>query len=157
MPLDRNDTVFAYLSDALFRHMARPDSASRPPAGCVRPPTSSWCSCPAGLGHEGSAGDNLQQLVAGGFLPPDFGVRPDGSQAVLTEQGVYDSLRGNRGLFVPVPDVEVQRITPSELAGYARFSQYYLAKWGSIDPIMAGVRREALEGGSASGSSSTCT
>ena len=148
MPLDRKDTVFAYLSDAMFRNMAGP---------AYRIETTRRLQAAADIelaqlallasATEGSPGDNLQQLVQGGFLPPDFGQRPDGSQTILGDHGIHDSVRGARGFFTPVPDVEVRAVTPSEAAAYARFSAYYLAKWGKIDPIMAGLRRELLDGG----------
>jgi soluble lytic murein transglycosylase len=45
---------------------------------------------------EGRPADTFQQLIEGGFLPPDFGRRPDGSQTVRANGRVYDSLRGDR-------------------------------------------------------------
>ena len=63
----------------------------------------------------------------------------------MDSQGkLIDSLRGRRGFFVPVPDVPVTKITAAEAAAYRRFLDFYHEKWGRLDPMIVGVRREDI-------------
>ncbi len=114
-------------------------------AGWRRSPTSSWCNWP-GWPRPPRAGTTarIEQLIAGGLLPADFGPRPDGSRAVLSGGEVYDQLRGRRGSMLPVPDVPVGRVTAAEAASYRNFADYYRAKWGRLDPVLIGLKRKAL-------------
>jgi hypothetical protein len=148
MPLARNDTVFVYLSDAMFRNMVSPQ---------YRIETARRLAADADIqlvqlarldsATEGQPDDTFAQLIEGGFLPPQFGPRSDGSRAVMDHGAIYDSLRGAPGTFLPVPDVPVQGVTATEAEAYARFGQYYQEKWGRIDPILLGMQRVALDGG----------
>ena len=63
---------------------------------------------------EGRAADSIAHLQSQGFLPPQFGPRSDGSRTVLKDGHVGDSLRGRRGYFTPIADIEVSRITGAE-------------------------------------------
>jgi hypothetical protein len=95
---------------------------------------------------EGKPGGAIEKLIAGGLLPPDFGPRPDGSRAVLEGGEVRDSLRGRRGALLPVPDVPLNAATRAEVTEYRKFADFYEQKWGRMDPIMIGLRRQALAG-----------
>ena len=113
LPLDRGDAVFIYFSDAFFRNFTGPvyrtESLRRLEAA-----TDIEISQLAKLNAatEGKPGGTIEELVNGAFLPPDFGPRADGSHVVLTKDEAYDSLRGRRGSFVPVPDMPVERREP---------------------------------------------
>ena len=109
MPLARNDTVFVYLSDAFFRNITGPryrvETMRRLEAVAdVELVRLARLASTA----EGRRDGTIEQLVAGGLLPADFGPRPDGSRAVLERGEVYDQLRGRRGSMLPVPDVPVR-------------------------------------------------
>jgi hypothetical protein len=109
MPLSRNDTIFIYLSDATFRNIVRP---------AYRVETVRRLQAAADIelvqlaqlaaAVEGKPGDTIEQLIAGRYLPADFGPRPDGSRTVIGPNDVYDSLRGARGTFTPVADVPLK-------------------------------------------------
>lgn len=147
-PADGKDTVFAYLSRAFFRNMVRPEyrvEISRRLQAAADIDAVQLAQLAAAA--ERQPDDNVEQLRTGGYLPPDFGARPDGSRTVVGADAVYDSLRGARGTFVPVPDVEVTTITPAEAEAYARFAEYYSTQFLPIEPIVVGMRRVALEGG----------
>jgi hypothetical protein len=76
-------------------------------------------------------------------LPPGFGVRSDGSRIERNAAGeLIDSLRGPRGAFVPVPDMELDKITAAEAAEYEKFANWFRTKWTQLDPVVAGIRRE---------------
>ncbi|MCA9206000.1 MAG: hypothetical protein KDA59_23265, partial [Planctomycetales bacterium] len=55
--------------------------------------------------NEGSPAQSIDELVAGGFLPREFGRRPDGSGPIEAGDTILDSRRGARGSFLPIPDV----------------------------------------------------
>lgn len=144
MPTSRKDTIFVYLSDPFFRNFTSPK---------YRIETIRRTQALADLelvelaqlasATEGTPGETIEQLVAGGFLPPDFGPRPDGSQTLLENGQARDSLRGQRGRFVPVADVAVVGASPSEAAAYQEFADFYAAHWERLDPILVGIRRHA--------------
>ncbi len=146
MPVDRSDTVFVYVSDAFLRNLVSPT---------YRTETVRRMQATADIelvelallasAAEGKPGDTIEQLVDGAFLPSDFGARPDGSRAVIENGEVCDSLRGRRGAFVPVPDVEVQAVSPAEADDYRQFADFYHQRWRRLDPILVGVKRHELE------------
>ncbi len=146
MPLERDDTVWLYFSDAFFRNITAPkyriEMARRLQAVAdielvqlARLATAA----------EGRPGEQIEQLVAGGLLPAEFGPLPDGSHTVLRGGKVYDSLRGRRGSFLPVGDVPVERATRAEVSEYGKFADFYRDQWGRLDPIIAGVKRTSLK------------
>src|SRR6185436_8294764 len=93
---------------------------------------------------EGHPGESVPQLIAGGYLPPDFGTRADGSRLVLNDGIVIDTLRGGRGTLIPVPDVTVAKATKSEVAAYQEFSRLYARQWQRMDPVTVGVKRRSV-------------
>lgn len=147
MPLDRNDTIFAYLSDGFFRNFVSPQyriemvRRLQAQADIELVQLANLASA-----TEGKPGGTIENLVAGGYLPTDFGVRPDGSRTVLDQGEAYDSLRGRRGVFVPIPDVEVAQVSPFEADAYREFAEFYQSRWQRLDPIMVGMKRHALSG-----------
>ena len=146
MPLERSDTVFVYASDAFLENLVSP--AYRTETVRRMQATADVELVELALlasAAEGKPGDTIEQLVAGGFLPSDFGARPDGSRAVLDSGEVYDSMRGRRGAFVPAADVEVGAVSPSEAEDYREFGDFYHRRWRRIDPILVGIKRHELE------------
>jgi hypothetical protein len=147
MPTSRGDTIFVYFSDAFFRNFTSPryrvEMLRRMEAA-----TDIEVVMLARLdaAAEGKPAGSIEELIAGGMLPPGFGPRPDGSRAVIAGRDVTDSLRGRRGTFLPVPDVPVDKVTQAEAASYGNFVQSYLDKGGRLEPIMVGVQRKRLEG-----------
>ncbi len=142
MPLARDDTVFVYLSDAFFRNMASPsywiEIYRRLQAAADVQLVEMALLASA---TEGKPGDSIEQLIAGGFLPEEFGPRADGSRVQLVDGEPIDSLRGRRGFFLPVPDVPVEKVTPDEAAAYRNFIDIYRARWGRLDPMIVGIKR----------------
>jgi len=148
MPLNRDDTVFFYASDAFFRNFVGPqyrvEAVRRMQAMADIELVQLAVLASAA---EGKPGDTIEELIGGGLLPPDFGIRPDGSRAVLADGEVYDSLRGRRGAFLPVPDVSIDQVSCSEADAYRQFCNFYRSNWGRLDPIVGGIQRQAIEGG----------
>ena len=145
MPLSREDTVWLYLSDAFFRNITGPKyriEMARRLQAVADIELVQLAKLDAAA--EGRPGDTIDEIKAGGFLPPEFGPLPDGSHIVLGGGEVYDSVRGHRGAFVPVSDVPIERVTRAEVSEYNKFADYYRAQWGRMDPVTAGVKRTAL-------------
>ena len=145
MPLERDDTVWLYFSDAFFRNITSPgyrvEMARRLQAASdIELVQLAKLAAVA----EGRPSETIEQLMAASLLPPEFGPLPDGSRMVLDRDKVYDSLRGYSGAFLPVSDVPVQRVTQAEVAEYNRFADFYRTQWGRMDPVIAAIKRNPL-------------
>jgi hypothetical protein len=144
MPLERGDSVFVYLSEPFFQNLVGPGyrvETVRRMRALADIELVQLARLAAGA--EGQPGNSIEELIAGGFLPADFGPRPDGSLTVIDGNEVYDSLRGRRGTFLPVPDVEVSAVTLTEVGDYHRFREHFHSQWGRLDPIVIGVGRKS--------------
>ena len=147
MPLARNDAVFVYLSSRFFRNFVSP--AYRVEMGRQLKAQADIELVEMALlasAAEQKPGESIEQLASGGFLPPGFGPRGDGSQTLIAGGEARDSLRGEPGFFVPIPDVEVTGVTPSEAAAYRRFAQFYASRWERLNPVLVGIQRKSLPG-----------
>ncbi len=148
MPLDRNDTIFVYLSSEFFRNMVGPHYRIEMIRRLQATSDIDLVQLAKLMAAtEGLPGATTEQLCGSGILPRDFGPRPDGSRTVVQGGYVYDSMRGYRGTFVPIPDMPVTQATPAEIAAYQRFTQYYSQRFGRFDPTMVGVKRHDLKEG----------
>ncbi len=147
MPTDREDTIFVYLGTAFQQGLLSPqyqvELARRLRAGTDLELLllAKWAAR-----AEGRAADSIDALIRGGFLPTDFGRRVDGSEPIIDDQMIGDSLRGARGSFTPVPDVVIEGVSPTEAARLARQRTYYESTWERMDPLMVGIKRFALDG-----------
>ncbi len=150
MPLQRNDTLFVYFSQAFFENFGSPryrvEMARRLQAHADIELVQLAVLAAAA---EGKPGETIEQLQQGGLLPPEFGPRPDGSHTILAADGtVTDSLRGHYGAFLPVPDTPLDSVTRAEASGVGRFHTFLQEHWaGRYDPLMVGISRESLPDG----------
>lgn len=87
--------------------------------------------------------ETMDDLIKSQFLPTDFGRRPDDSYPRLNNGKITDSLRGSPGVFLPVPDVRVQKATLSEVHSYAAFISKYSTEWKQVDPVTVVFARDA--------------
>lgn len=147
MPLSRDDTAFIYMSDEFFRRMVgvqyRVEMTRRMQAMAdVELAELAIISAKV----EGRLHQTVADLVDGGFLPKNFMSRTDGSHPVIHDGEVRDGLRGARGVFLPVADVDIQKVTLSEETEYAQFARNYTALWTRMDPVTIGVQRKPLGG-----------
>jgi TolA-binding protein len=145
VPLARNDAVFIYLSDPFFRTLIGPKYSIKL-VRRLRAAADLELVSLARLAAdaEGRHCDTVEELIAAGLLPPNFGRRPDGSFARLgPENGqVWDSRRGAAGSFLPVPDVPLEAVTRSESKTWQAFAHTYSWLWDQISPILIAVSRE---------------
>jgi len=152
MPLDREDTIFAYFSSAFFRGLISPQYQIEL-ARRLRASTEMQALALADLAarSEGQPHGTIDDLIAGQFLPKEFGRNVDGSGPIVTRDRIIDSLRGERGRFLPIPDVEVRGVTATEADQYNQRAAYYQEHWRQMDPLMVGVKRFALGGADGAG------
>ena len=94
---------------------------------------------------EGVAADGDQQLIAADLLPRGFAERIDASTMASSESGVIDTRRGAPGFFVPIADMEIEKVSRQELEIYQKFIERYQSDIGQMPPIAVGINR--TEGG----------
>ena len=142
MPLSRGDNAFLYMSDAFFRSFIRPEFRIEMTRRAQSESEMELVQLAAlAASAEKRPADSLQDLILGGFMPPGFGNRPDGSELKWDGKSVTDSLRGARGAFLPVPDVTVENATSAEVKAYADFAKMYARLWRKMDPAVVAIRR----------------
>ncbi|WP_146525255.1 hypothetical protein [Novipirellula artificiosorum] len=148
MPLEREDTVFAYLSPRMMQGLVSPEYlielrrrlASQAEITLVHLARMASAA-------EGNPIQSIDQLVAAGYLPADFSQRSDGSGVVSLGAGLIDTRRGARGRFLPIADVKMKSVTAEEAAWYETIAAAYSNRFSHMDPIMIGVRREGVSDG----------
>ena len=142
MPLEREDTVFIFLPSKLLQNLLGPQYQIEL-ARRNRAITDMQIAELAGMAaqNEGFDISNKSVLIENGFLPKQFGQRPDGSQLTRQQDYWVDSVRGRRGFFVPIPDVELAGVTQQELDWYAERRQFLNENLSQLDPMFIGIRR----------------
>ncbi|NIP86269.1 MAG: hypothetical protein GTO03_12150, partial [Planctomycetales bacterium] len=146
VPLDRQDTLFLYLSEPFFRRLASPayriEMQRR--LRSVTEMQSLQLARLAAAG-EGIAAVSIPQLVAADLLPAGFGQRADGSEIVEEDGQMADLVRGLPGAFRPIPDMPVTGVSASEAEQYAAFVRTMQTLPSPMDPLTCAVRRSATE------------
>jgi hypothetical protein len=155
-PLKRDDTMFLFASSAFFESLAGPhyrvelDRRLRS-IGEMRALKLARLAARV----EANGAKTVDELVDAQLLPDGFGQRADGSMLELPKpspsgrgqgEGVRlvalrDSLRGDPGWMVPIPDMNVDQITPSEERRYAEFRRNLQNSVGRFSPICAAIKR----------------
>jgi hypothetical protein len=146
MPLDRQDTIFVYFSAAFFEGLLSPQyqvELERRMKAVTDMELLQMARLAAAA--EGVRGETVDDLADAGLLPSGFGRRPDGSGPVLTDAGSFDSRRGARGYFTPIPDVKISGVTVAEATRVSRLGELFASQWRRMDPLMIGIRRTALD------------
>jgi hypothetical protein len=142
-PLSREDTILLFLSAAFLDNLSSPhyrvelDRRLRS-IGEIR--ALELARLAAGV--EGSSAHSIDELVAADFLPKNFGQRADGSHIVDAGGELSDSLRGSVGAMVPVADMPVDKITPTEARRYEQFRQGIHSSAGQFVPISLVIKRQ---------------
>ena len=145
LPLDRDDTVFAYLSPAFFRGLMSPQyqielrRRMRAVADLEVLQMAQWAAKVEGLDS------SLTSLIRAGLLPRNIEQRPDGSHPIPRGNQWADEPRGARGTFVPIPDMELRSVTPAEAAQYQQIAAFHRDQWDHMDPLTVTLKRFSLE------------
>jgi hypothetical protein len=98
---------------------------------------------------EGAGDLDLARLAAAGYLPNCASRRTEGGGFTDSPAGAADTLRGYRGTFLPIPDVEVKALTRAEALEYAEFARFYQRQWGRMDPAVIRLWTAPPEAGGA--------
>jgi hypothetical protein len=142
MPLDRDDTMFLFASGAFFEHITGPhyrvelDRRLRS-IGEMRALRLARLAGKA----EGLDDLSVTSLVDAELLPPGFGRRADGSKIVESNGELRDSLRGVRGAMLPIADIPVDHMTPTEAARYTEFRRGMESQVGRFAPLSLALKR----------------
>ena len=142
MPLTREDTLFAYLSEPFLRRLAGPhyrvEMARR-----LRSAVEIDCVRLARLAAaaEKKPASTVDELVAAEMLPQGFARRADGSKLVIDRDLINDSVRGTPGVFVPIPDMKLDQVTAAEATAYQQFARDWRDEAARLDPIVLAVKR----------------
>ena len=146
MPLERDDTIFAYFAPAMLRGLVSPEYLIELRRRMFAKADISLVQLARMAGAMESklppSDLGIDQLVATGMLPPNFGVRSDGSGVFELNNTALDTKRGARGSFLPIADVEIISVTPQEFAWYSQIANEYTNRFATMDPIMVGIHRD---------------
>lgn len=142
MPEQSNYSVFAYFSPRFFHQLVSPKyqiELARRLEAIGRLEIISTASQAAAA--ESHSELSITGLRDGSFLPAGFANSQDGSRPIRSAGGWIDSLRGARGSFLPIADVEIDRVTEQEAADYAETLEFFAEEWQQMDPMVFGLRR----------------
>ncbi|GAB5405436.1 MAG: hypothetical protein Aurels2KO_36670 [Aureliella sp.] len=142
MPTESDYSVFAYFSPRFFHQLVSPEvqiELARRLDAIGRLEIASVASRAAEA--EATGRMTLTELEQDGYLPVGFTDSPDGSQPVRSQAGWIDSVRGARGSFLPIADVEIAGVTETEAAEYAETASFFAEQWQQMDPLVFGLRR----------------
>lgn len=160
MPLQRDDTIFAYFSPEMLQGLLSPQylielrrrmqsEADIALVHLARLAAASLMSDDSlaenGVVSRQSVPAEIDELAAAGFLPSNFGQRPDGSGVISVGSRVIDTRRGARGTFLPIPDNPIENVTLAESQWYDEIAKAYEEQFLSLDPIFVGIQRQTLE------------
>ncbi len=147
MPDANNYAVFAYFSPEFFHRLVSPQyqiELRRRLAAIAHLEIAEVAAAVAK--SEGLEPRDLESMKAAGLLSPWFDQRVDGAQTLRTETGFVDSMRGARGSFLPIADVELTTVNSIEAEGYANIARFYQDRWRHMDPLLLGLRRFRADG-----------
>jgi hypothetical protein len=148
MPEQNNYSVFGYFSPDFFHRLVSPQyqiELRRRLEAVAHLEVAEIASLAASA--EGSPLESLEQLKQAQLLPPWFDQRPDGSKVLRSGNHWVDAQRGARGSFLPIADVNIASVSPSEAAEYTRIAEFYQKQWQRMDPLLLGIRRFKGEDG----------
>ena len=145
LPLERNDVVFAFLSEKFFQNLCSPHyrietfrriKSAREPILLEM----------AGLAAvtENQTLQTTDEMIAADLLPTHFAARVDGSALEMHDEQMVDSRRGAAGFFVPVGDMTVEDVSTDEAAAYRQFAEKFQKQVGQMPPIAVGIQRSPL-------------
>jgi len=144
-PIERGDTVFAYLSRPFLHQILSPqfqiELARRNQAltAIQLLQMAGWAA--DNESFQTSSIDELQRL---GFLPPHFAQQADGSSISSVAGQWIDSRRGRRGYFTPICDMPTTNVSPQEASWLQSRLRAFDEELGSLHPIVVGLRRYQL-------------
>ena len=145
LPLEREDTVFIYLSTKFFQNLLSPQYQIELRRR-NRIATDMMLYDLARLAATNERQDDLSidGLIRSGYLPDGFGYRPDGGTFEFAQTHWIDSIRGRRGFFAPIPDLPILRINREEEIWFEERARFFTESIKSLDPMFIALKRYEL-------------
>ena len=146
LPLEREDTLFVYLPTSFIQQLLQPEfqielrRRNQVVTDMVLLELAQLTAA-----SESFAFNDVTDLIKGGYLPDGFGSHPDGSQFSDTGGEKRCSIRGRRGFFTPIADMEVTRVTEVERQWFAQRADFFSGNIRSLDPMVVAVKRYERE------------
>ncbi len=143
--LTEPSTAFLHLSDNFFRNLLSPKyraEMTRRALADVEIENMELARLAARA--EAVKIESVDDVFRLGFLPAAAAKRPDGSKVVLSNGRYIDSLRGARGFFIPVADMEITKLTLREVEAYAHFKRQYAQVWERVDPVTINITKQPI-------------
>ncbi len=147
LPVANDYALFAYLSPKFFRNLVSP-SYQIELRRRLKAVASIEMAEMASLVTQAESlpGAGIDAMIQNGVLPEWYNARPDGAQTLQSGDRWIDSLRGARGSFLPIADVEVSEVSEFEATDYQEQARFYQQDWKQTDPLVVGLRRFATPG-----------
>ncbi len=142
MPLERSDTVFVFFSSHFFQGLLRPEcqiELLRRSKVITEMQLTQLSQLTAR--NEGYAQAPMEFLISNGYLPQVLAQRPVASQIEVVDGVWLDQIRGRRGFFIPVADVDIGKISPSENQWYIERAQFFRDYVRHLEPMYLGLQR----------------
>ena len=133
LPLDRDDTVFAYLSPAFFRGLMSPQYQIELRGGCA---VADLEVLQMARGRPKSKERLIADLIGPRrVVAAQYRTAARRQPSDTTRRPVGGEPAGARGTFVPIPDMELRSVTPAEAAQYqqSRIPSQPVGSYGSVD------------------------
>ncbi len=146
LPLDREDTLFVYLPTAFVQQLLQPEfqielrRRNQVVTDMVLLELAELTAA-----SESYEFNDVVDLIKGGYLPEGFGSHPDGSRFTATASVQQCSIRGRRGFFTPIADMEVAKVTAVEQQWFAQRANFFSGNIKSLDPMVVAVKRYERE------------
>ncbi len=142
MPVEREDTIFVYLSTRFFQQLLTPQyQIELRRRNRIVTDIMLLELAKLAASNEGNAGQSIESLISGGYLPVGFGYRPDGGKFVASGDHWVDSIRGRRGFFGPIPDLPLRSVTAEEVAWFQQRASFFAQAIRSLDPMFIAIKR----------------
>ena len=142
IPLIRDDTVFVYMSSRFLQELLAPQyqielrRRNRIVTEMMMLEIARLVAT-----NEGLPRAEVPTLIELGYLPANFGYRPDAGSFQAVGETWYDSIRGQRGFFIPIPDLELTHVTADEAAWFQSRASFFSDSIRSLDPMILAIKR----------------
>ena len=146
MPLERDDTIFVYLSTRFFQNLLSPQyqielrRRNRISTDMMLLELGKLAA-----GNEGFPDMSIDDMIRTGYLPTGFGYRPDGGEFNIKNDYWQDSIRGRRGFFAPIPDLPLGKVTLDEARWFEERAKFFTNSIKSLDPMVIAMKRFEFE------------
>ena len=148
MPLEREDTIFVFASTRFIQNLLTPQyqielrRRNRIATDMVLLELAKLAAR-----NEGRGQTSIDEMINAGYLPQNFGYRPDGGSFEIDGDHWRDSIRGLRGFFVPIPDLKLNQVTVEEANWFNQRASFFANSIKSLDPMMVVLKRYDLDDG----------